>query len=108
MGRLASIGHRVATLDTRRGSSPATERIRGDALRKIRERIALRDECRCRICGRVTADGQVDHIVPLYQGGQESDENRQWLCEDCHRAKSEHEERGRAGVGQISGKADRS
>ena len=47
MGKLTSIERKVATLDTRRGSSAAVERIRGGKLRKIRERIGLRDEYTC-------------------------------------------------------------
>lgn len=95
--RLNSISRKVATIDTRRGASPVTERIRGYELHKIRERIMLRDEYTCQICGRATVDGEVDHKIPLHLGGAESDENRQWLCkEPCHREKSEREERERA------------
>ena len=96
MGKLTSIEHKVATLDLRRGAPAAVERIRGGRLDKIRQRIMLRDNYTCRMCGRVTAHGEVDHVTPLYAGGQESDENRQWLCaEPCHRQKTEREERER-------------
>jgi 5-methylcytosine-specific restriction endonuclease McrA len=70
---------RLTTIDTRNGSSIATKRITGYALVKIRERIGLRDLYTCRKCGRVSVDLEVDHIVPLHLGGQESDENRQSL-----------------------------
>jgi 5-methylcytosine-specific restriction endonuclease McrA len=70
---------RLTTIDTRNGSSIATKRITGYALVKIRERIGLRDLYTCRKCGRVTTKGQVDHVIPLFMGGAESDENRQWL-----------------------------
>jgi 5-methylcytosine-specific restriction protein A len=94
--KIASLKPRIATIDTRRGSSVAVERIRGWRLHKIRERILLRDGYTCRICGRVSVDLIVDHIVPLADGGRESDENRQAICaEPCHRLKSEREERGR-------------
>jgi 5-methylcytosine-specific restriction endonuclease McrA len=102
MAKITTLKPNIPTLDTRRGSSVAVERIRGGRLAKIRERIALRDECTCQICGRVTTHGEVDHIVPLYVGGQETDENRQWLCAalpgekpQCHEKKSEEEEKGR-------------
>ena len=78
-GRLATLPKRVATIDTRIGSSPATERIRGRALSRIRERIGLRDEYTCRMCGRVTVDGEVDHVTPLSVGGGNNEENLQWL-----------------------------
>ena len=98
MPNIPTLKPRIATLDTRQGSSMAVERIRGYELTKIRERIALRAGYVCEICGRVTGPryGVVDHKVSLHLGGQESDENRQWICvEPCHRLKSEQEERGR-------------
>ena len=93
--RLQSIGHRVATLETKRGCD-AVQRIVGRELQRIRDRILLRDEYTCQKCGRVTVDLEVDHIVPLHLGGQESDANRQCLCRTCHDIKSavEGKERG--------------
>jgi 5-methylcytosine-specific restriction endonuclease McrA len=85
----------INTIDTRQGSSPAVERIRGYRLVGIRQRISLRDEYTCQLCGRVTAQGQVDHKTPLHLGGAESDENRQWVCTECHEIKSAEEEKGR-------------
>jgi 5-methylcytosine-specific restriction endonuclease McrA len=93
--KLNTLKPSITTLDIRRGSQIAIERIRGYELTKIRKRIARRDEYTCQICGRSTADGEVDHIVPLHRGGAESDENRQWLCRECHGVKSEQEEKGR-------------
>lgn len=95
MSKLSTLKPKVQTLDTRRGSTVATERIRGWELTKVRARIGLRDNYSCRVCGRVTVKGHVDHIVPLHKGGAESDENRQWLCVECHEVKSEREERER-------------
>lgn len=98
MSRLSSLKPKINTLDTRQGAPVAVERIRGYELTKIRQRIGLRDLFTCQMCGRVTADGEVDHIVPLHLGGQESDENRQWLCPiPCHRLKSDQEEKERMG-----------
>jgi 5-methylcytosine-specific restriction protein A len=34
---------------------------------------------------------QVDHIVPLSQGGTDVSENLQSICDDCHDAKSARE-----------------
>lgn len=79
MKKLNTMKPTIHRLDTRQGSSVATERIRGRALRAIRDRIGLRDEYTCRMCGHVTAHGEVDHITPLYAGGRESDENRWYL-----------------------------
>lgn len=96
---LKTLKPKIQTLDTRIGTAPATERIRGRKLQKINQRIGLRDMWTCQICGRVDAHGQVDHKVPLHQGGSESDENRWWLCIPCHDAKSEKEEAARRGQG---------
>ncbi len=95
MGKLKSIERKVNSANLCVGSPIAVERIRGGRLTKIRERIAIRDEYTCQMCGRVTVNGEVDHKVPLHLGGQETDENRWWLCPDCHAAKSEGEENDR-------------
>lgn len=69
-----------------------TERIRGRALQRIRARHLrlhpLCVTCRQRTPPVVRAATQVDHITPLYKGGQESEDNRQGLCDDCHRDKT--------------------
>jgi len=37
----------------------------------------------------------LDHIKPLSAGGERlSDANVQWLCRDCHAAKTAEDERG--------------
>lgn len=95
---MKTLKSKIATLDTRRGSPVAPDRIRGYDLVIIRARIGLRDQYTCRLCGRVTAHGEVDHIAPLHLGGAESDENKQWTCRACHRAKSEREEKDRYGA----------
>ena len=91
MGKLTRLENKIKTTNLSVGSPVAVVRIRGGRLTKIRERIAIRDEYVCQICKRVTADGEVDHKVPLHLGGQETDENRWWLCHGCHDAKSERE-----------------
>jgi len=93
--QITSIKPRVSTLDLRIGSPAAVERIRGHKLMVIRERILVRDGCVCVRCGIGVGDLVVDHIVPLYLGGSESDENRQTLCKPCHDKKSEQEEKDR-------------
>lgn len=73
-------------------SRTAAKRVTGRALQRRNERIKLRDGYRCQECGRVTTQGQVDHRIPLAQGGTEDDDNLQWLCEKpCHAEKSKRE-----------------
>lgn len=42
----------------------------------------------CEKAGRVTLATQRDHIVPLTEGGEDTDENTQGLCRPCHDEKS--------------------
>ena len=103
MVKLTSIRPRVQPLQARGPASVRSgdERIRGSALRSIRERILSRDcgVCQCARC-KATGDTRpatiVDHIVPLWAGGREDDSNRQAINAECHDAKSAHEARCRA------------
>lgn len=93
--KIASIKPRIATLDTRVGSSSATERIRGREHDRIRQRILARDGGVCTRCGIGIGKLVVDHIIPIHLGGAESDENRKILCVACHKLKSDAEEKER-------------
>lgn len=42
---------------------------------------------RCKQCGS-TADLELDHIIPLSQGGRDNADNIQVLCQKCHRKKT--------------------
>jgi 5-methylcytosine-specific restriction protein A len=96
MEPLKSIISKVKQIDLRRGEPVAAARITGWKLTKIRERIILRDGAACRKCGKMVGRLEVDHIVPLHLGGiEDSDANRQLLCTDCHRAKTELEGKAR-------------
>jgi 5-methylcytosine-specific restriction protein A len=89
-----------------KSAAAGDQRIRGAGLQKIRQRILMRDGgmCRCARCQRdgVVRDagsferGIVDHIIPLWAGGRETDENRQAISRECHDLKSAHEARCRA------------
>ena len=66
-----------------------------------RRRILLRDGYTCRCCGIVRVDNEVDHIIPLEQGGTNDDDNLQVLCggpEGCHKLKTAEEAKARAGT----------
>ena len=45
----------------------------------------------CKNAGRITPSVMVDHIMPKAQGGEDSDENLQGICEACHAAKTAKE-----------------
>jgi 5-methylcytosine-specific restriction endonuclease McrA len=48
-------------------------------------------DCRCAICGATVSDWEIDHIVPIAKGGSHDTENIQFLCKQCHVAKSRTE-----------------
>lgn len=61
-------------------------RIRGRKLQEIRSRfLAKHPLCsRCSAQGFITAAVEVDHVIPLFKGGADEDQNRQALCKPCH------------------------
>jgi 5-methylcytosine-specific restriction protein A len=89
----------VPTTDDGERGSTAHLRLRGRALQRRNTRIASRDFYTCQTCRRVTdraGEGQVDHRIPLAEGGTDDASNLQWLCVDCHRQKTEREKARRA------------
>jgi 5-methylcytosine-specific restriction endonuclease McrA len=52
------------------------------AWRDLREQILLRDRGACVLCGRLAVE--VDHIIPLSEGGSDSPGNLRSLCAPCH------------------------
>ncbi|MBI0362036.1 HNH endonuclease [Burkholderia oklahomensis] len=63
-------------------------RLRGEEGVKQRQRIRIRDKHICQRCGIAVRTGEVDHIIPLEQGGTNEDENLHLLCIDCHKKKT--------------------
>jgi 5-methylcytosine-specific restriction enzyme A len=70
------------------GGGSADVRLPGYTRMKRNERIRERDGYCCQKCGRPEAKGEIDHIVPLKDGGTEADANCQLLCVECHKDKS--------------------
>lgn len=98
MARLPTLKPRVQFVQ-QRIRSHQVERLRGWANQRRRERIlSARPLCvQCEREGRVAEATEVDHIVPLWKGGSESDANLQPLCRCCHAAKSATEAAERSG-----------
>lgn len=66
-------------------------------------RLAAEPLCRdCSAAGRKRLATVPDHIVPLAQGGRDTDDNIRCLCEDCHRRRTAeqfgHKHRPRVGL----------
>lgn len=72
----------------------------GRPWRRLVEAVKRRDGYTCRKCGRVTTEGDCDHIVPTSEGGKTEMANLQWLCRvPCHENKSRAEAlRGQGGT----------
>lgn len=92
---IAAPGRKLAILKTVPGATP---RQRGRPW--ARRRAAwLREHPLCSHChqaGRVQAAAEVDHVIPLADGGADDDSNMQSLCRDCHAAKTAAEAAARA------------
>jgi 5-methylcytosine-specific restriction protein A len=66
----------------------------GRPWRRLVEAVKRRDQYTCQACGRVTEDGECDHIVPTSKGGKTEMGNLQWLCSGpngCHLKKTQRE-----------------
>lgn len=56
---------------------------------RMRKEVAARARWKCEICHViVNANYEIDHMTPLYRGGDNSLANLQCLCPDCHRTKT--------------------
>ena len=70
------------------------ERGYGSAWVKLRAWILQHDGYLCQPCkraGRVTPATEVDHIVGKAVGGDDSADNLEAICTDCHKAKTQRE-----------------
>lgn len=60
-----------------------------------RQAALTRSKGACELCGRRVARLEVDHIVPLRDGGANTRANLQVLCQPCHQAKTRVDRRRR-------------
>ena len=68
-------------------ASMTSTRIRGRKGQELRKRRLLRTNYLCEWCqekGITRIADQVDHIIPLDQGGQDTDDNTRNLCRPHH------------------------
>lgn len=58
----------------------------------LRDKIKIRDNYTCQICGKYMTDEvglQIDHIIPISKGGKSIESNLQVLCSKCNGSKSD-------------------
>lgn len=70
------------------------------AWRATRHYVRSRDAglCfRCAYYGLAAHGAEVDHLIPVSQGGNDSTDNAWLLCMSCHREKTQREAQGLAG-----------
>lgn len=72
------------------GSGARATHRRTDRVYVARRKHVLSRDLVCRRCRR-RASAEVDHIVPLAQGGEDTLENLQGLCKACHQGKTRAE-----------------
>ena len=96
--RLATLGPRLQTVAP---TSAMPDRPRGRAWMETRQRIAIKCNLKCAACNRpwVASRDKIDHIVPRWKGGPDTDDNLQALCVTCHGDKTTAEAGERAALG---------
>lgn len=52
---------------------------------RTRRKVLQRLEIGCSACGWSEALGDLHHIIPKQEGGEDSDENLTYVCPNCHR-----------------------
>ena len=94
MARLKTLGNRVQMAPARvQSQTIEAVRISGRKLQERRLKIWAKSPS-CARCGRLTVypgGFELDHIVPLYKGGMDTEDNCQVLCsgdKGCHARKT--------------------
>ncbi|WP_460734171.1 HNH endonuclease [Lysobacter tyrosinilyticus] len=96
VGRLKTLKPRLQGLPDRLQSLPRTATRRAVTGRQLQQRrlsVWTKAEGCCARCGCLMAwpNGfELDHVVPLFKGGQDTEENTQILCIEngCHASKT--------------------
>lgn len=72
----------------------------------LRKLVYERDGGVCALCGKYDAKWERDHIVPLWEHGQDNLDNSQTLCRSCHLRKSVGETPIRAKTDRLRARHD--
>ena len=58
-----------------------------DTTRGQRRKIHERDHRHCAYCGDTAGPFQIDHIIPLWEGGESREDNLVVACKECNLSK---------------------
>ena len=106
-GKVVPAGRRCGCTGRDRSAEPWRREYRDREYIRNRQAAIGRQRGRCADCGRVCAEyvggewrtrrlgGEVDHIVPLAQGGTSEAGNLALRCRSCHRRADAARRRGR-------------
>ena len=81
---------KTSLLNIARNNPHSTVRMRGENWTKIRRKWLTHNPL-CVMCeahGYLNMADHIDHIVPLFKGGDDNENNYQSLCVECHRIKT--------------------
>ena len=86
-------------------SSTRSEKVKlsGSAQQARRVRVIDKYLGCCHVCGKVfaPADLEVDHRIPLSEGGEDTEANCAPICKPCHRSKTAAEAARAKALGQA-------
>lgn len=94
MGRLTTLKSGLAKMPNRLPTiGNSNPRPAGRGWQATRLRIQIRDGSMCAKCGLLwnSERDKVDHAIPRWAGGSDTDSNLWLLHDECHQAKSDEE-----------------
>ena len=82
---LSSLDQEVTKQFFRERRRPSSGRNTRQQQRRKRLVVFERDRGKCALCGLTKAFWEVDHQIPLCEGGSDDYRNLRTLCKECHR-----------------------
>lgn len=104
MARLQTLKPRIRPAPSRQMQpipTPSEKRITGRKRQEMKLRVWSKALAKCASCDR-TCDydsWHMDHVIPLWRGGDDLESNMQVLCIPCHKVKTAAEATERARMG---------
>lgn len=80
-------GKRMLQKDGSYGDGLEIKPKRKNLSKEMRNKIKERDNFKCCNCGKRFVYLEIDHIIPVCEGGNNDESNLQTLCSECNRQK---------------------